>query len=324
MKHFIIFLFFSSLISYGQNTNKQASKQTMSLKKEIIKIIKKNSLYTDSLNWKQIKEENNTLQLSDNDSISQAMLFDFFTLKLREAGDKHSFFISGKSIAKRSEQPIDMKPEGRYAGDGIGIIKVPHCLNFDVTKDIEFANTIRAEIEKTDKENNISGWIVDLRHNTGGNMWPMLAGLNALTDDGTTGYFVSPDLKRKTPWITQNGVLNTFREKAIINDYKIKNKQVKIAVLIDSLTASSGEMTTISFIGLPNVKTFGYISAGYTTANNTINLSNGSQLYLASSFVSDRTGKLYPDNIVPDVLINNNSGQSDDDVMDRAKKWLLK
>jgi hypothetical protein len=36
------------------------------------------------------------------------------------------------------------------------------------------------------------GWIVDLRDNVGGNMWPMLAVAAALLDDGSLGFFVVP------------------------------------------------------------------------------------------------------------------------------------
>lgn len=82
-------------------------------------------------------------------------------------------------------------------------------------------------------------------------------------------------------------------------------------------------MTAISFIGLPNVKTFGQPSAGYTTANQTYFLSNGSQLLLAVQFVADRTGKPYVDKIMPDVTVNDFTNTKSDGVILAAKKWLL-
>ncbi len=39
----------------------------------------------------------------------------------------------------------------------------------------------------------VCGWIVDLRDNPGGNMWPMVAGLGPILGEGVLGFFVDPD-----------------------------------------------------------------------------------------------------------------------------------
>ncbi|MEJ2880533.1 S41 family peptidase [Pedobacter sp. GR22-6] len=308
-------LFLALLLPLGIHAQQDISK----LKKEISSIIKKKSMYRDSVDWARVTKESAALKFTENDSINKNILFDFFTKRLREAGDKHSFFISKKSISKILETPIHEKPEADYLGEAIGWVKVPECLTFDAEKDRSFANTIRSEIKRIDSARNILGWIVDLRHNGGGNMWPMLAGLNALSEDGTVGYFVDPKSKKQQPWTIQNGKLFSSN----INSYKIKNTKIKIAVLIDSLTGSSGEMTAISFIGLPNVKVFGQPSAGYTTANNSYFLSDGSQLLLAERFAADRTGKTYEDKVIPNVNVNDSANTKNDTVVSEAKKWLL-
>jgi len=319
IRHFFLILFFSSFAIYGQNSAK-ASKESLKLKEEIFQIIKENALYTDSLDWKKIKDEYETVALSENDSVSQSILFKFFTEKLRQAGDHHSFFVSKKTMTAKKQITNHEQPKGMYLGDHIGLIKVPRCVTFDAEKDLAFANTIWEEIKNIDSTNDITGWIVDLRHNSGGNMWPMLAGLNALIEDGEEGYFVYPASNYKMPWLSENGSM--LSQKSKINDYKIKDRQLKIAVLIDSLTASSGEMTAISFLGLPNVKTFGQPSAGYTTSNGTFPLSNGSHLYLATSHAADRTGKVYKEKIFPDVTVEDNSNTKEDEVIQEAKKWI--
>lgn len=321
MTKYIFFLFFiSPLVMYGQKDKNLASAEVVKLKKEIFKLVKKNSMFSSSLDWNEVARESDALKLIGNDSTDTKILFDFFTQKLRKAGDKHSFFIAKQSISKIREAELPVHPQADYLGEGIAWVKVPPCLTFDAAKDKAFANTIRSEIKRIDSGQKVSGWIVDLRHNTGGNLWPMLAGLNALIEDGTVGYFVDPKSNKKQPWISHNGKLNS----STINSYKIENTKVKIAVLIDSMTGSSGEMTAISFLGLPNVKTFGQPSAGYTTANQTYFLSNGSQLLLAVQFVADRTGKPYKDMIIPDVAVNDLNNTKNDGVILTAKKWLLK
>lgn len=106
----------------------------------------------------------------------------------------------------------------------------------------------------------------------------------------------------------------------ISKPYQIKNKDSKVAVLIGPRTSSSGEMTTISFIGKAHTKLFGEPTGGYTTANRGFKLADGSYLYLASSYTADRNKKEYRGKIQPDVLIKP-SGDGDE-VLKAAVKWL--
>lgn len=274
IKPLLLFSLLASMTLNAQKADSKPSKKTLKLQAEISNLIKKKALYSDSLDWQQMKIDESQLALTADATESEKILFDFYTGKLKAVGDKHSFFVTKDYMAKRAEKAPSQFPEGRYLGDGIACLKIPHCSNYDKQKDIDYAEKVRSDIYKLDSENTITGWIVDLRHNTGGNMWPMVAGLNALTEDGTAGYFIFNG-SFKDPWIINNGHIPQIN--APISDYKIKNKNVKIALLIDDYTASSGEMTAISFIGLPNVKTFGKNSAGYVTSNNTIDLSNGAK-----------------------------------------------
>jgi len=278
-------------------------------------------MFSDKLDWQSIEEESKKLAFTAQDSTDQQMLYTFYTKKLRAAGDKHSFFISEKQMKQIAQAPVLEMPQGDYLGDHIAWVKVPRCFSFDKQKDAHFADTIRRIIEKLDTEHQVEGWIVDLRHNGGGNMWPMLAGLNALIDDGNAGYFVSGNSKKKHYWPNENGKISG--KSANISTYKIKNNKVKIAVLFDAKTGSSGEMAAVSFLGLPNVKSFGQTTAGYTTANYTYTLSNGTQLLLARTYVADRNGKAYPINIEPDVFVDDLSNTKSDRVIAAAKAWLL-
>lgn len=324
MKSILIFILcFAVNLAYSQNGAYKMNKRTKKFAKEVSKVIKSNSLFSDSLNWNQISKELMSLPLVKNDSANHKMIFDYFTKKLRSVGDNHSLFFTKsdiKSYQKKNSAPA--QPEGKYLGTGIGLIKVPSCITFSYTKDKDFANSIRFLIKEIDTNNEIIGWVVDLRNNGGGNMWPMIAGLNALVQDGIVGYIVGTTNRKEREWKIENGKINFSKE--FTDSYKIKNLNTKIAILIDSNTASSGEMTAISFIGLPNVSVFGQPSAGYTTANSTIKLSDGTQLYLATNFVADRTHKSYPGSIIPDVMVNEKNNFGIDETLESAKKWLLK
>jgi hypothetical protein len=51
-----------------------------------------------------------------------------------------------------------------------------------------------------------SGWIIDLRGNGGGNMWPMLAGIGFVLGEGNLGYFVDGK-SIEVAWRYQDGAL---------------------------------------------------------------------------------------------------------------------
>ena len=86
-----------------QAQNVQADKKAIVLNKEIFNYIKKYSLFTKTLNWKNINTESKALVFKGNDSINDQIIYNFYTKKLREAGDKHSFFITSKTINKKTK-----------------------------------------------------------------------------------------------------------------------------------------------------------------------------------------------------------------------------
>ena len=102
----IIFIALTILFAFKiQAQNVQSDKQAIALSKEIFKIIKNNSLFTDELNWKNIETESKALALVKNDSNNKKYIYDFYTKKLKDVGDEHSFFVS-KSLNKSIFQKI--------------------------------------------------------------------------------------------------------------------------------------------------------------------------------------------------------------------------
>jgi C-terminal processing protease CtpA/Prc len=286
-----------------------SSKSASDKNNELIKIIKDNSLFSDSLDWSSIEKEIQTLP-SDQFSVTVKFMLD----KLRAAGDFHTRYLTKEKVNKMARQNLDSaQPQAKYLGDNIAYVKVPGFQSLDEKVCKDFATKIQSLIKFTDT-NVVNGWLVDLRENRGGNMHPMIAGLGPLTGEGTLGYFVYKT--GSYPWSYQKGTCSPVK---VANPYSIKNKHSKIAVLISKRTASSGEMTAISFIGRNNTKLFGQPSAGYTTGNSGFKLSDGSFIYLATSFTADRSHKKYAAKIIPDVIVDSASGNN---CLDVATQWL--
>lgn len=181
---------------------------------------------------------------------------------------------------------------------------------------VSFASEIQNQIRTTD-HSNIIGWIVDLRGNAGGNMWPMLAGIGPLLGDGTFGYFIDPENNR-TPWGYSKGssTVNGNARTKLLSFYQIINPDPRVAVLLDNAVASSGESIAIAFIGRADTKKFGSSTCGQTTAIEGFNLSDGALLGLATAYVADRNKNQYDDSIDADVVVDNQG------IIQNALEWI--
>ncbi len=250
---------------------------------------------------------------------------DAIRFALRELGDHHSFFRPpGYQNQKAlSPGPVQAAPSARHLGEGIGYVSVS-AFSGGGDEANTLATNYHRMIEGVDTLG-VCGWVVDLRGNTGGNMWPMVAGVGPIVGEGILGFFVDPDSVVKT-WSYQAG---SSRLDGVVltqasGPYELAVPNPPVAVVTDDRTASSGEATTISFRGRLDSKSFGQPTWGVSTANQSWHLSDGATLILTVSTMADRTGKLYGEEVIPDQLVE--GGITGDPVTDQPLKaavdWL--
>jgi carboxyl-terminal processing protease len=176
----------------------------------------------------------------------------------------------------------------------------------------------------------LDGWIVDLRGNGGGNMWPMLAGIGFVLGEGHLGSFVFPN-GNVSDWFYRQGkaMVKAGGDEIVISEIKepplALAKLPPVAVLIDSGTVSSGEAVAISFAGRPLERSFGARTAGFSTSNERVPLSDGATLFLNSAFEADRLHRRYDAGIEPDLSFPEPTDvptEASDPVIQAAEKWL--
>jgi len=186
--------------------------------------------------------------------------------------------------------------------DGAGIVVVPGVSGTLAEAGQAFAADIASAIAVAAPSVKC-GWVVDLREDTGGNMWPMLSGVSAFLGDGPTGFFRDKN-GRDTPWrIAAPGVSMPDLSSA------------PVAVLTGSSTASSGEAVAVAFRGRPNTRSFGRPTAGLSTGNQHFELPGGALLGLTTSRFVDRNGQAYGGQVIPDEV----AAPSE---LEAAKAWL--
>jgi len=295
--------------------------------KDFIKIVQQNSLYSSSLNWIKINEV--TAKLSGGVQTLQDIKFlnKYVLQKLQEAGDYHSF-VQDKANAEKSEKDAinPERAEGKVLANHIGYIYVPGIFSQNAEVNKKFASEIQDHIKMLDLSNDIQGWVIDLRDNNGGNLYPMIAGVGPLLGSGTLGYFPKNDgiMNKKNGWSYEKGqaILGNESVMSIKPFYELKQPSKKIAILINANTGSSGEMLAISFIGNNHARLFGQNSAGYTTGNINFPLSDGDILYLASTRTADRKKKIYTGQIIPDEIVPYSTDK--ELAIKAATDWIMK
>ncbi|WBL27355.1 S41 family peptidase [Zunongwangia sp. HGR-M22] len=294
----IIVLFFGILSSAAQEKPIE----------KILSLTKRNSIYTNNVDWDsltpKVKEAvdlnaNNTYdQLAPavgilldalDDSHSQLTYHDKHSGRANPTDKFERLNDSTRSILKSGAKLYTTKLEN------IGYIRIP-CSHNENDAQVFMEAFCGLDI------NSLSGLIIDLRINTGGNMWPMIAGLAPILENGILGYFEQDSYLLE--WkLKKNKIYNGKNKMIKFKKLCSLEKPLKIAVLLGPITASSGEMTAIALKGKENVKFFGEKTAGYVTANSQINIEGELYYQLSSGFCLDRNKNEYRNCVAPDVEI---------------------
>jgi carboxyl-terminal processing protease len=240
---------------------------------------------------------------------------------LRLLGDHHSFYQKSTGSYIYNPDPLgrcaDPTPPAATVPTTIGYVQVGG-FSGSGSEIVAFAVAIQDRIRFADSAN-VGGWIVDLRGNDGGNMWPMIAGLGPILGEGTAGAFINPDGGIST-WGYANGasISSGFPVVQVSQTYPLLRTSPRVAVLTNCFVASSGEATVIAFRGRPDTRSFGTPTVGNSTANSSIKLSDGAWLYLTVSVMADRNLTRYGGVVAPDEVISDPA-----QTVQRAVEWLL-
>ena len=230
--------------------------------------------------------------------------------------DRHSFLQAGaRGVA----------PElvaGRY-----GYLRIPFYsgpMNAPLTDSLQ--NALR-----TLEQGGACGYIVDLRMNGGGNIWPMQTGIAPLVGDtvlsielsngrviGSTVYSGGATFMVDSTGTRQDA---TRAE----HPYAMQRPKAPVAVLADGATGSSAEGIAIIFRTRPKTRFFGMPTAGYSSINQGFPLPDGANMVVTVGVMHDRAGRPYGGPIEPDEMIPMAEGHAPtpgDRVARRAAAWL--
>ena len=296
---------------------------------EVFKIIEEHSIRRDSIDFNEIKKDAYT-KLNYIDSIKGC--YSIVKSILKDLGDHHSSFVPKeqfeKWLSKNKTENIKevITFNNKLLNNNIGYIQMKGFNNTDSIYRIKYADSLQHQIKLIDNID-IKGGIIDIRENTGGNCWPMLAGIGPLLGNGICGYFIDNN-QTKSSWFYLDGgsgIDSITITKVSKQPYNLINNLNPIAVLTGRRTASSGEVVVTAFHNKINTRSFGESTCGLSTGNSGYKLSDGSMIFLTGAICADRQGNVFGKKISPDEKIEfsyQSIGQPDDPVIKRAVNWI--
>ena len=254
--------------------------------RDAIRHMDRKGLYAEGEAWEAAKKD---ALSQDPETLEEAQVI--INKAAKVAGGKHSYLLpADKAQARENRSNEEVSPSICIREDGICKIHLPAFAGDDENC-LRYAKTILDSIPDT-----VKGVCIDLRGNNGGNMYPMIAAIHRFLPDDV---FLKFKMRRRLQSVMP--INKEFVAKVVGIDIEPRIN-CPVAILTDKGTASSGEAVLLCFRGLDNVRVFGFPTAGYASANESIIFYNGSILALTVSCDIARTGEVFcEDPIVPDV-----------------------
>lgn len=217
-----------------------------------------------------------------------------------------------------------MPPAGYWFSDRVAVLELPQHSGSGLVAGVgDYAELAHAAIGE---HVNACGWIVDLRLNHGGNMWPMLAAAGPLLGEGLLGSFIFRD-GEVWEWSFADGNIVVDGSVVVSTESAPSfDDQPPVAVLTGGRTSSSGEAVTVAFRGAPGARSFGEATHGVPTSNRTVPLPDGAFMQLTVARFADRTGRAYDGPLEPDEFVPLQwelFSTVHDPVFQAAEEWLL-
>ncbi len=299
--------------------------------RQFLQDVKKNSIKNkdwSEVDWKgYIKNQLQNLPISNEEEFYEVVKEALHDLK-----DNHSNIMknSNDKYDLITNQPVNSYANLIYVEDGVGIIKLTtYMINVISQEDALSEYVVKQYHERLAKIKSAvsKGWIIDLKDNAGGNMYPMLACLSDfLSNKPIGGFYMYEHSKRPSKQIIlfdgKNFLFNKQIALSYKNYYSIGTITLPTVVIISNKTASSGEFVALALARQPNVILIGQPSAGLATANIPIELPNKLGYYaLTVGYYLDKDNKpLLTEQVSPAILFSD----PNENLIEEAKKLILK
>ena len=281
----------------------------------LFSVLKTDYLYKDKVNWTAIESEikvkfnqyedfkqalSQTTSLFDKINATHCQLFYMDTIFTATYIGPSENDFSEQWIKKYSTNPSF---EVKLLDQKYAYILLPGMNYKDISAENihKIAQPMYDQIVDLKSKHKLEGWVIDLRFNTGGNPYHMLLSLYDILGDNILWGELDKDKNMKTKVQLKDG--KYLQNNEVISYILPKGERFdksKVAIITGIITASSGEITAISFKGRENTIFIGETTNGLTTTNDKRDLPFGVFMALTTGYDCDRN-KIFYNKIIPDI-----------------------
>ena len=288
---------------------------------DALTILQDRDVFTRRVDW-PVERRRLLSMLAQRPSLSLSR--ELIQQALTDLNDGHGRLIPPSEAPTSSSPGAPVVPHGRMLPGHVGYLLLPAVsASPDSPAAAAYADRGQQLVQSLSR-GGAARWVVDLRWNSGGDLYPMLVAIGGLLTKGRVMGF-QPVSGPRT-WITYDGrgffaegvkIMPALRPEPTIRRYS------RIAILTSSQTASSGEAIIISFRGQHAIRTFGQPTFGVPNAPTVVRLNDGYELEYSAEADVDRTGRVYNGPLSPDELVAVPKTLASTDLeMRAAMKWL--
>lgn len=283
-----------------------------------LSLIESQDLFASRLNWAvertaALSELERRPSYSAADQALQGVLSDL--------GDKHGHVTNATAFQQYIDEPTDAVPTGRMLSYHIGYITLPGVTAQANTPGARRYASAGLNLVAKLAHSGAQRWVIDLRNDGGGDMYPMLLAILPVIDERTMISFRTAT--NNTTSVTEHDSAlylgTTLEMRSPQTPPPVTNRQT-VAVLIGPDTGSAGEATLVSLLARPDTATFGQPTFGATTVPSFYSLGDGNLLMFATSAYVDRAGHTYTGPIPPAHTAG--STITNDQTLPSAEAWL--
>jgi peptidase S41-like protein len=276
----------------------------------LLKIMEANAIHKNAIEWASFRAQ---VIVAAGDAGAIPDLYPAIEIALRLLEDRESFY------QQKGGGVIGLPPGGDCRAAAALTPALPASIGYvkiEASGAGQSAESIQRAIRTADREG-LVGWIVDLRGNGGGNMWPMIAGVGPIMGEGIIGWIVYNDREYEREY--RNGAALSLGEAfaRVDQPYTLRSPYPRVAVLTDGLVNSAGEAMAVWFRERPNTRSFGTPTCGHHHLLQDFRFSDGATLHLTTAQNADRTKTKYQGPITPNEVLTE-SGE----LVTRAIAWL--
>jgi carboxyl-terminal processing protease len=237
-----------------------------------------------------------------------------------------------------------------HSGLTIARLVVPECSAPSQEHSRSYYHQLR-ELIRSAEDSDVRGYIIDVRGNGGGNMFPMYGGLLPLLGSGKLSAFLTPPESSSgnpgdfSTWkrLCAKSNLELFADANQLTELQAELRQSNselpiirkpVALWQNEGTGSSGEQVLILFSGRDQTRRFGSPSSGLTTANIPLRLSKKPEfpIVIANAVTADRNNERYWGIVAPEETIDCSSEvplapgeaelREEAELLKRSAKWM--